>query len=105
MVRRLQPDSYGITVAYPLPGTEFHETVRHSLREGEHWRMTRDNVVLYNNKYGSSFYRAAIYGTHLVYRTSRAAARHPNLLAKVIDRIAYAMTDRALGGWARLADG
>lgn len=105
MVRRLQPDAYGITVAYPLPGTEFHDMVRHSLREGEHWRMTRDNVVLYNNMYGSWFYRAAIYGTHLVYRTSRAATRNPNLFAKAIDRFAYAVTDRALGGWARLANG
>lgn len=102
MVRRLQPDEYGITVAYPLPQTEFYETVRHSLREGEHWRMTRDNVVLYNNRYGSWFYRAAIFGTHLVYRTKRAASLHPNVLAKAIDRLAYRATDRVLGGWARV---
>lgn len=102
MIRRLQPDDYGITVAYPLPRTEFYETVRHSMREGEHWRMTRDNVVLYNNKYGSWFYRAAIYGTHLVYRTARAASHSPRSLAKAIDRFAYAATDTMLGGWARL---
>jgi anaerobic magnesium-protoporphyrin IX monomethyl ester cyclase len=102
MVRRLQPDSYGITVAYPLPQTEFYETVRHSMREGEHWRMTRDNVVLYNTKYGSLFYKSAIYGTHLLYRTRNNATRHPNVLARAIDRFAYALADQALGGWARL---
>ncbi len=103
MVRRLQPDDYGITVAYPLPQTEFYETVRHSMREGEHWRLTRDNVVLYNNRYGSWFYRTAIYGTHLVYRTKRVAMRHPTALAKAIDRMAYAVTDTVLGGWSRIA--
>jgi len=103
MVRRLQPDEYGITVAYPLPGTEFYDTVRHSMREGQHWQMTRDNVVLYNNKYGSWFYRVAIYGTHLVFRTKRAATMHPNTLAKAIDRFAYSLADKILGGWAKLA--
>ncbi|MEK6988160.1 MAG: radical SAM protein [Candidatus Thermoplasmatota archaeon] len=104
MVRRLQPDDYGITVAYPLPKTEFYETVRHSMREGEHWRMTRDNVVLYKNRYGSWFYRAAIYGTHFVYRSKRAAMRHPNALTKAIDRMAYAATDTVLGGWTHLLE-
>lgn len=102
MVRRLRPDDYGITVAYPLPQTEFYEEVRHSMREGEHWRMTRDNVVLYNNRYGSWFYRAAIYGTHLVVRTRWGAERHPNALAKAVDRVAYGLTDTALRGWARI---
>jgi len=102
MVRRLQPDDYGITVAYPLPETEFYETVRNTMRPEEHWTMTRDNVVLYNNKYGSWFYRTAIYGTHLVYRTRRAATRHPNALAKAVDRMAYTVTDSVLGQWARL---
>ncbi len=102
MVRRLQPDEYGITVAYPLPQTEFYETVQHTMKEGIHWRMTRDNVVLYNNKYGSLFYRSAIYGTHLVYRTKRGATAHPNVVAKAIDGLAYRLTTRALGSWARL---
>ena len=102
MLRRLQPDDYGITVAYPLPGTEFHETVRQSLREGEHWRMTRDNVVLYNSRYGSWFYRAAILGTHLVVQTGRAAAESPGVLAKAVDRFAYGLVDVTLGGWAHL---
>ncbi len=102
MVRRLQPDEYGITVAYPLPQTEFYETVQHTMKEGTHWRMTRDNVVLYNTKYGSMFYRSAIYGTHLVYRTMRGATAHPNVLAKAIDGLAYGLTTRALGSWARI---
>jgi len=102
MVRRLQPDDYGITVAYPLPQTEFYETVRNTMRPEEHWTMTRDNVVLYKNMYGSLFYKAAIYGTHLVYRTKRAAIRHPNILAKAIDRFAYALTDTTLERWAQI---
>ncbi len=102
MVRRLQPDDYGVTVAYPLPQTEFYETVEHTMKEGKHWRMTRDNVVLYNNKYGSMFYRTAIYGTHLVYRTTRAATAHPNMLARAVDGLAYRLTTTALGSWARV---
>jgi anaerobic magnesium-protoporphyrin IX monomethyl ester cyclase len=102
MVRRLQPDDYGITVAYPLPQTEFYETVQHTMKEGKHWRMTRDNVVLYNNKYGSLFYQSAIYGTHLLYRTRRGAAAHPNAVAKAIDGLAYRVMNTFLGSWARV---
>ncbi len=102
MVRRLQPDDYGVTVAYPLPQTEFYETVQHTMKEGKHWRMTRDNVVLYNNKYGSMFYRSAIYGTHLVYRTRRGVSAHPNVVAKAVDGLAYRLTNTLLGSWARL---
>ncbi len=102
MVRRLQPEEYGITVAYPLPQTEFYETVQHTMKEGIHWRMTRDNVVLYNNKYGSMFYRSAIYGTHLVYRTKRGVTAHPNVVAKAVDGLAYRLTSTWLGSWARI---
>jgi len=105
MVRRLQPDEYGITVAYPLPSTEFYETVRHSLREGEHWRMSRDNIVLYNNRYGSWFYRAAIYGTRLVWHSGRIATARASTMAKAIDRLAYGLSDTILRGWARLKEG
>lgn len=105
MLRRLQPDDYGITVAYPLPQTEFFDMVEHSMEEGRHWKRTRDNLVLYRHLYSSLFYKAAIYGTHLVYRTSRWAARNPTVLAKAVDRVAYSLTDAMLGGWADRAEG
>lgn len=103
MIRRLEPDDFGITIAYPLPQTEFYETVRHSLREGEHWRKTRDNQVLYRNKYGTPFYKAAIYGTRLVYWTKRLAVRRPGPVTRALDKAAYQLFDGALGGWARVA--
>ena len=105
MVRRLQPDDYGITVAYPLPQTEFYNDVQHSMEEGIQWKRSRDNLVLYRHLYSSLFYRAAIYGTHLVYRTRRWADRNPNLLAKAVDKFAYTLTDAVLGGWAGHAGG
>ncbi|MFQ5985730.1 MAG: B12-binding domain-containing radical SAM protein [Thermoplasmata archaeon] len=105
MVRRLQPDDYGITVAYPLPQTEFYDLVRHSMQEGTHWKRTRDNLVLYRHLYSSLFYKAAIYGTHLVYRTRRMARANSGILARAVDRMAYGVTDAVLGGWAGRAGG
>ncbi len=105
LIRRLQPDDYGITVAYPLPQTEFYDQVSASLTAEAHWRTTRDNVALFKSKYGSFFYKAAIYGTRAVFTTKRWATRHPNVLTKAIDKFAYVASDAVLGGWARLKGG
>lgn len=105
MVRRLEPDDFGVTIAYPLPQTEFYGTVQHSLREGEHWRKTRDNQLLYEHKYSTPFYKTAIYGTRLVHWTKRLSRERPGLGTRVLDGTAYRILDTVLGGWARIADG
>src|SRR6201999_1965582 len=37
MINRLLPDSLGISVSYPLPGTVFYERVRSEMKEKTNW--------------------------------------------------------------------
>ncbi len=104
LVRELTPDDYGVTVAYPLPGTEFFEQVRDSMHEGVQWERTRDNLILYRAKHGHLFYRTAIAGTRVVYTTRRFQHLRPGILAKAVDRVAYGLLDTALGAMARVRD-
>ena len=37
MIRQTLPDDIGVSVSYPLPGTEFYERVKHELQSKTHW--------------------------------------------------------------------
>jgi len=86
LVRSLVPEGFGITVAYPLPGTEFHEIVRTTLREDEHWRIGRDNALLYRARYPASFYRACIYGTRAVHAAATTRSTRPGRVSRMLDK-------------------
>ncbi|GDX80057.1 Mg-protoporphyrin IX monomethyl ester oxidative cyclase [Deltaproteobacteria bacterium] len=58
MVRRLKPDEIGVSVAYPLPGTPFHDRVKADL-ERANWTSSMDNEVLFAGAYPQPFYDAA----------------------------------------------
>jgi len=85
LVRSLVPEGFGITVAYPLPGTEFHEMVSGTLREDEHWKIGRDNALLYKARFPASFYKACIYGTRAVHAAAMARSRRPGPFSRVLD--------------------
>jgi len=87
LVRSLVPNGFGITVAYPLPGTEFHEMVRTTLREGAHWTIGRDNALLYKARYPASFYRACIYGTRAVHAAATARSTRPGSVSRLLDKV------------------
>lgn len=57
MIRTLRPDEIGISVAYPLPGTPFHERVKGQLGR-ENWATSMDNEVLFAGAYPQPFYDA-----------------------------------------------
>lgn len=57
LIREEAPDDLGVSVAYPLPGTVFHERVRAQLSVQRNWRETDDLAVLFEGRYSSSFYR------------------------------------------------
>ncbi len=58
LVRRTQPDDVGVSVSYPLPGTEFHERVRQSLGEKTNWKDSGDLAMMFQGAYTGEFYRA-----------------------------------------------
>jgi radical SAM superfamily enzyme YgiQ (UPF0313 family) len=58
MVRETRPDDVGISVSYPLPGTQFHARVRAELGEKTNWIDSADLSMMFRGTYTSEFYRA-----------------------------------------------
>jgi anaerobic magnesium-protoporphyrin IX monomethyl ester cyclase len=57
LVRDERPDDIGVSVAYPLPGTKFHEMVRAQLGAKRNWEDTDDLAMLFRGTYSTAFYR------------------------------------------------
>ncbi len=57
LIRAEAPDEIGVSVAYPLPGTVFHDRVRAQLGPQHNWRETDDLAMLFQGKYETGFYR------------------------------------------------
>ena len=52
-----RPDEIGVSVAYPLPGTPFYETVRSQLNGKANWEDTDSLEMLFHGTYTTDFYR------------------------------------------------
>ncbi len=57
LVRSALPDNIGVSVSYPLPGTEFHELVMNEINEKTHWNESNDLEIMFEGAYDSSYYR------------------------------------------------
>ncbi len=57
LIRDIQPDDIGVSVAYPMPGTKFYESVRSQLRDKQNWSDSADLAMLYNGPFSTLFYR------------------------------------------------
>lgn len=57
LIREEQPDEIGVSVAYPLPGTEFHARVQAQLGRQRNWKDTGDLAMLFQGAYSTTFYR------------------------------------------------
>lgn len=75
MIRELLPDDIGISVAYPLPGTSFHERVRRQLGNKQNWIDSNDLALLYHGPFPDAFYRTLYRAVHAEFRMRRARAR------------------------------
>ena len=58
MVRETEPDDVGISVSYPLPGTEFHRRVAAELGSKRNWAESGDLAMMFRGAYSNGFYRA-----------------------------------------------
>jgi anaerobic magnesium-protoporphyrin IX monomethyl ester cyclase len=56
LIREERPDDVGVSVAYPLPGTLFHERVRGQLGDKTHWDDSDELAMLFEGTYTGSFY-------------------------------------------------
>ena len=73
LIRDEQPDDIGVSVAYPLPGTRFHELVRIQMRERQNWKDSDDLAMLFEGTYDTKFYRAVRDALH-----DEVRAGHPD---------------------------
>lgn len=56
LIDRGQPDDVGVSVAYPLPGTEFYKAVNKQLGEKKNWDESNDLDMMFSGTYQSEFY-------------------------------------------------
>ena len=57
MLMTLMPDDIGISVSYPLPGTNFYEKVKGMLGEKKNWSDSDDLAMMYRSTFSPSYYR------------------------------------------------
>jgi anaerobic magnesium-protoporphyrin IX monomethyl ester cyclase len=69
VIRDEQPDDIGVSVAYPLPGTTFYESVRSRLGAQQNWEHTGDLAMLFQGTYTTAFYRQLRDALHVQART------------------------------------
>ena len=68
MINRLLPDSLGISVSYPLPGTVFYERVKAELKDKTNWTDSDELQLLFKNTYPPAFYKQLHRYVHKSYR-------------------------------------
>jgi radical SAM superfamily enzyme YgiQ (UPF0313 family) len=68
MINELLPDSLGISVSYPLPGTVFHERVKNDLKEKTNWTDSDELQLMFRNTYPPAFYKQLHRYVHKTYR-------------------------------------
>ena len=64
MVRETKPDDIGVSVSYPLPGTQFHRNVFTQIGPGKNWSDSADLAMVFRGAYPSEFYRALADALH-----------------------------------------
>jgi anaerobic magnesium-protoporphyrin IX monomethyl ester cyclase len=57
MVRDTLPDTIGVSVSYPLPGTKFYRMVEDQLGSKTNWVDSNDLAMMFEGTYQSPFYR------------------------------------------------
>lgn len=73
MVRQTRPDDIGISVAYPLPGTNFHQIVSARMGAKANWDHSADLSVMFQSAFSTEFYRALADALHLEVRGGEGA--------------------------------
>ena len=68
MVRETAPDDIGISVSYPLRGTQFYRNVVTQIGAVANWSDSGDLAMMFHGAYSSDFYRALAHALHLEVR-------------------------------------
>lgn len=76
LIESTRPDDVGVSVAYPLPGTRFHELVSAQLGEKTRWRASGELAMMFQGTYTSPFYREVRDLLHEAVRVSSQQSAH-----------------------------
>lgn len=71
LLKETRPDTFSSTIAYPLPGTDFFEEVKHRLLDTPDWDYTAENRLLFERQYSTRFYRWVQRWLHQEWRAAR----------------------------------
>ncbi len=75
MLFDLMPDDMGISVSYPLPGTQFYENVKADLKEKANWTDSDDLALMFRNTYPPEFYKMLHRYIHKRFRKKQGLQR------------------------------
>lgn len=93
LIEDVLPDDIGVSVSYPLPGTRFHDRVRHEMGNRRHWGDSSDLAMLFGGLHGTRFYRCLHTYAHARFRLARALrCRDRNFAARCARIVRYGVT-------------
>jgi radical SAM superfamily enzyme YgiQ (UPF0313 family) len=72
MLLRLMPADIGVSVSYPLPGTEFFEKVKTDLKHKANWTDSDELLLMYKGTYSPRFYKKLHRFIHKKFRARQA---------------------------------
>ena len=73
LARELEPADIGVSVSYPLPGTQFYERVRQELGVKQNWIDSNDLSMMYKASYAPEVYRRVHGLVHHEFRARKSA--------------------------------
>jgi len=86
LVREEAPDDIGVSVAYPLPGTAFYESLAAELGAHRNWRDTGELAMLFEGTFDTAFYRMVRDALHADVTLRRTDEAGWTRLAALADR-------------------
>ena len=66
------PEEIGISVSYPLPGTNFYDNVKEQLNDKANWTDSDDLALMYKGTFSPSYYKKLHRYVHKVYRKKQS---------------------------------
>ncbi len=73
LAREIEPADIGVSVSYPLPGTQFYERVRQELGAKQNWFDSSDLSTMYKATYAPEVYRRVHGLVHHEFRARKSA--------------------------------
>jgi radical SAM superfamily enzyme YgiQ (UPF0313 family) len=56
LLKDLDPEVFGIAVAFPMKGTDFYDNIKPLVKAESHWTQTNENKLVFHGQYRPRFY-------------------------------------------------